>query len=79
VVIATSATEPRIAPLARELGVRHVLGSRLETEGGTSVVVTPVAVLPPVPIDGWAVEELDEKVAEIRGQFLATLENWPTG
>jgi hypothetical protein len=51
----------------------------LETEGGTSVVVTPVAVLPPVPTDGWAVEELDEKVAEIRGQFLATLENWPTG
>ena len=35
-----------------------------------------VRVLPPVPTAGWTVAELDEKVAEIRGQYLATLANW---
>jgi putative phosphoserine phosphatase / 1-acylglycerol-3-phosphate O-acyltransferase len=34
VVIATSATELQVAPLARELGVEHVLCTRLASEGG---------------------------------------------
>jgi len=34
VVIATSATRLQVAPMARELGVEHVLCTRLATEGG---------------------------------------------
>src|SRR5690349_2962507 len=36
-----------------------------------------VAVLPPVATDGWDVADLDEHVHEVRGQYLATLANWP--
>ena len=36
-----------------------------------------VAVLPPVPTAGWAVEDLDKHVHEIREQYLATLADWP--
>ncbi|MGQ0481791.1 MAG: HAD-IB family hydrolase [Pseudonocardia sp.] len=45
VVIATSATELQVAPLARELGVEHVLCTRLATEGG--VLTGEVAGRPP--------------------------------
>src|SRR5689334_8833305 len=37
-----------------------------------------VAVLPPIPTTGWAPADLDAHVAEVRGQYLATLANWPT-
>jgi len=37
-----------------------------------------VAVLPPIPTAGWAPADLDAHVAEVRGQYLATLANWPT-
>ena len=36
-----------------------------------------VAVLPPIPTDDWTVEELDERIGEVRDQFLDTLEYWP--
>jgi HAD superfamily hydrolase (TIGR01490 family) len=36
-----------------------------------------IAVLPPVATDGWDVADLDEHVREVRGQYLATLANWP--
>ena len=36
-----------------------------------------VAVLPPVPTTGWVTGDLDARVHEIRGQYLATLANWP--
>src|SRR5262252_5262248 len=36
-----------------------------------------IAVLPPVATDGWDVATLDEHVHEVRGQYLATLANWP--
>src|SRR5215831_15925237 len=36
-----------------------------------------VAVLPPVATDGWDAAGLDEHVHEVRGQYLATLANWP--
>ena len=36
-----------------------------------------VAVLPPIPTAGWEVEDLDKYVEEVRGQYLATLANWP--
>jgi HAD superfamily hydrolase (TIGR01490 family) len=37
-----------------------------------------VAVLPPVPTTGWVAGELDQHVHQVRGQYLATLANWPT-
>jgi WS/DGAT/MGAT family acyltransferase len=37
-----------------------------------------VAVLPPVATDGWDVAGLDERIREVRGQYLATLANWPS-
>src|SRR5215471_16338431 len=37
-----------------------------------------VVVLPPIPTTGWTAEDLDSRVAEVRGQYLATLANWPT-
>src|SRR5215475_8762534 len=36
-----------------------------------------VAVLPPIPTIGWTAEDVDSRVAEVRGQYLATLANWP--
>jgi len=36
-----------------------------------------VAVLPPIPTTGWEAEDLDKCVEEVRGQYLATLANWP--
>jgi putative phosphoserine phosphatase/1-acylglycerol-3-phosphate O-acyltransferase len=56
VVIATSATELQVAPLARELGVEHVLCTRLATEGG--VLTGAVEGRPP-----WG----DGKVAAVTG------------
>src|SRR5262249_41624686 len=37
-----------------------------------------VVVLPPIPTTGWTAEDLDSRVTEVRGQYLATLANWPT-
>jgi putative phosphoserine phosphatase/1-acylglycerol-3-phosphate O-acyltransferase len=37
-----------------------------------------VAVLPPIPTDDWTVEELDERVGEVRARFLETFEHWPS-
>src|SRR5499427_991422 len=36
-----------------------------------------VAVLPPIATDGWDVDGLDEHIRQVRGQYLATLANWP--
>ena len=33
-------------------------------------------MLPPIPTEGWTVEDLDDKVAEVREQYLETLANW---
>jgi putative phosphoserine phosphatase/1-acylglycerol-3-phosphate O-acyltransferase len=38
-----------------------------------------VAVLPPIPTDGWRKDDLDARVAEVRALFEATLEEWPRG
>src|SRR5262252_4718331 len=37
-----------------------------------------VAVLPPIPTTGWEPTDLGAHVDEVRGQYLATLANWPT-
>lgn len=38
-----------------------------------------VAVLPPVDVSGWKVEEMDARIAEVRQRYVDTLENWPQG
>lgn len=35
-----------------------------------------VRVLPPVPTEGWTIEDLNQQVDEVRGQFLDTLADW---
>src|SRR5262244_2867994 len=36
-----------------------------------------VAVLPPIATEGWDAAGLDEHIHGVRGQYLATLANWP--
>lgn len=50
--------------------------------GGSSIIkpgTVEVAVLDPIPTDGWAADALDDRVAEVRALFEATLEKWPGG
>jgi putative phosphoserine phosphatase / 1-acylglycerol-3-phosphate O-acyltransferase len=46
-----------------------------------SLVIRPgtvdVAVLPPITTDDWTVDDLDQRVADIRQLFLDTLDSWP--
>ncbi|MFC5065535.1 HAD-IB family hydrolase [Actinomycetospora atypica] len=39
--------------------------------------VVQVAVLPPIDVSSWDPSELDERVEEVRQQYLTTLANWP--
>jgi putative phosphoserine phosphatase/1-acylglycerol-3-phosphate O-acyltransferase len=34
-------------------------------------------VFPPIPIDDWTTENLEERIAEVRQLYLDTLETWP--
>jgi putative phosphoserine phosphatase / 1-acylglycerol-3-phosphate O-acyltransferase len=36
-----------------------------------------VAVLEPISTDGWTVDGLDARVAEVRQKFVDTLDDWP--
>jgi putative phosphoserine phosphatase / 1-acylglycerol-3-phosphate O-acyltransferase len=36
-----------------------------------------VAVLPPIPVEGWTNRELSERVEDVRSRFAATLLRWP--
>ena len=37
-----------------------------------------VAVLPPIPTTDWEVDDLDERIDDVRARFLETLEEWPS-
>ncbi|WP_220471842.1 HAD-IB family hydrolase [Tomitella gaofuii] len=37
-----------------------------------------VAVLPPVPTADWKLDEIDERIAEVRQMYLDTLADWPS-
>jgi putative phosphoserine phosphatase / 1-acylglycerol-3-phosphate O-acyltransferase len=47
-----------------------------------SILIRPgtvdVAVLPPVPTGDWQVEELNQRIGDVREQFIETLEHWPS-
>ena len=36
-----------------------------------------VAVLPPVPVEGWTLATLDARIAAVRQSFIDTLARWP--
>ena len=36
-----------------------------------------MTVLPPIPVDDWTLDNIDEKIAEVREIYMATLANWP--
>jgi len=36
-----------------------------------------VAVYPPIPVDDWTVENLSDRIAEVRQIYLDTLKSWP--
>jgi putative phosphoserine phosphatase/1-acylglycerol-3-phosphate O-acyltransferase len=38
-----------------------------------------VAVFPPIPVDDWTTENLNERIAEVRQLYLDTLLHWPQG
>jgi putative phosphoserine phosphatase/1-acylglycerol-3-phosphate O-acyltransferase len=38
-----------------------------------------VAVFPPIPVDDWTTENLNERIAEVRQLYLETLLHWPQG
>jgi putative phosphoserine phosphatase/1-acylglycerol-3-phosphate O-acyltransferase len=48
------------------------------TRGGAVAGGTvDVAVLPPVSVEGWTSENLEDRIAEVRQLFVDTLANWP--
>ena len=38
-----------------------------------------VAVFPPISVDDWTTDNLNERIAEVRQLYLDTLKDWPTG
>ena len=38
-----------------------------------------IVVYPPISLDDWTLDELPERIAEVRQLYVDTLENWPVG
>jgi putative phosphoserine phosphatase/1-acylglycerol-3-phosphate O-acyltransferase len=38
-----------------------------------------IVVYPPISLDDWTLDELPERIAEVRQLYIDTLENWPVG
>ena len=38
-----------------------------------------IVVYPPVSLDDWTLDDLPDRIAEVRQLFVDTLENWPVG
>jgi putative phosphoserine phosphatase/1-acylglycerol-3-phosphate O-acyltransferase len=89
----TRSPTPRLLPfkkgpfhLAMQAGVPVVpliMRNGGELMAAHSFVIHPgvldVAVLPPIPTEGWTAADLDDRIAGVRQQFLDTLSDWPTG
>jgi putative phosphoserine phosphatase/1-acylglycerol-3-phosphate O-acyltransferase len=63
---------PIVPIVIRNAGDVMWKGSPLIRRGTVDVVV-----LEPIETSGWQVNELDERVAEVRQLYLDTLERWP--
>ncbi len=71
--IAMQAGVPIVPVVIRNAGDVMWKGSPLIRKG-----TIDVAVLEPVSTEGWKVDELDERIADIRQRYLDTLERWPS-
>lgn len=72
--VAMQAGAPIVPVVIRNAGEAMWRGSTVIRPG-----TVQVAVLPPIPTDGWHVDELEDRVAEVRRRFEETLEEWPDG
>jgi putative phosphoserine phosphatase/1-acylglycerol-3-phosphate O-acyltransferase len=63
---------PIVPVVLRNTGELLGRGSNVIRRGTVDVVV-----LPPVPVDGWTVADLDKRVREVRGMFVDALDDWP--
>jgi putative phosphoserine phosphatase/1-acylglycerol-3-phosphate O-acyltransferase len=70
--MARQAGVPVVPVVIRNAG--EVMGRNDQTMRAGKV---QVAVLPPVHVVDWKPEEMDARVAEVRQQFVDTLEHWP--
>jgi putative phosphoserine phosphatase/1-acylglycerol-3-phosphate O-acyltransferase len=71
--IAMQAQVPMVPIVLRNVGELMWRGSQVLRPG-----TIEVCVLPPVDTDDWRRETITDHVAEVRGMFLDTLQNWPT-
>jgi putative phosphoserine phosphatase / 1-acylglycerol-3-phosphate O-acyltransferase len=72
--IAMQAQVPVVPMVFRNAGELQWRGAQLLHPG-----TVDVCVLPPVDTSGWAVETMNEHVAEVREMFVRTLADWPQG
>jgi putative phosphoserine phosphatase/1-acylglycerol-3-phosphate O-acyltransferase len=70
--IAMQAEVPMVAIVIRNAGEVMWRGSQTMHSGTVEVVVHP-----PVDTADWAVETIDDHVADVRGMFVRTLAEWP--
>ncbi len=70
--IAMSAGIPIVPMVIRNA---EVISSRDSTTFNPGTV--DVVVYPPIPTDDWTVENLSDKIAEVRQLYLDTLKDWP--
>ncbi len=69
--VAVQAGVPIVPIVLRNTGELMWRGATTVSPG-----VVQVRVLPPVSTDGWTVERLDERIAEVHDQYLQTLAHW---
>jgi HAD superfamily hydrolase (TIGR01490 family) len=69
--VAMQAGVPVVPIVIRNAGELMWRGASTLREG-----TVQVTVLPPIPTAGWSVEELDERVEEVRGRYVETLAHW---
>jgi putative phosphoserine phosphatase/1-acylglycerol-3-phosphate O-acyltransferase len=72
--IAMQAGVPMVPIVMRNVGEMMWRGSQTLRPGRIEIVV-----LPPVDTSDWSAETVSEHVADVRGQFLDTLNHWPAG
>ncbi len=72
--IAMSAGIPIVPIVIRNAEVIAARDSSTFNPGTVDVVVYP-----PIPVDDWSHENLDERIAEVRQLYLDTLKDWPHG
>jgi HAD superfamily hydrolase (TIGR01490 family) len=69
--VAMQAGVPVVPIVIRNAGELMWRGASTVREG-----TVQITVLPPIPTDGWSVDELDKHVEEVRDRYVDTLANW---